>query len=131
LSNQLINGIKWNTKFNYWKELLLLNIYETTDLRELKTEDDDLSKRLVDWSFCARYLTFKQSIKDLIIERRVVNSTLIKSVVFSKVMGFGLIRKTLKDSKLEFYSPIISDNLKEDKGGVYKTVYISKHVKIF
>ena len=131
LSNQLINGIKWNTKFNYWKELLLLNIYETTDLRELKIEDDDLSKRLVDWSFCARYLTFKQSIKDLIIESRVVNSTLIKSVVFSKVMGFGLIRKTLKDSKLEFYSPIISDNLKEDKGGVYKTVYISKHVKIF
>ena len=46
-------------------------------------------------------------------------------------MGFGMIRKVLKDAKLEFYSPILNRDLKEDDGGVYKTVYISKQVKVF
>jgi hypothetical protein len=131
LSNQLINKIKWNTKFNFWKELLLLNIYETIDLRELNIEKTDLSNSLEDWEFCLQYLTFKQGLNDSNIESREVNLTLINRIVFSKVMGFGMIRKTLKDSKIEFYSPIITSNLKQDKLGAYKTVYISKQVKIF
>ena len=131
LSNQLINKVKWNIKFNYWKELLLLNIYETIDLKQLKFENNDLPNELTDWEFCNQYLTFKQDLEDATIENVAVNSQLVNSIVFSKVMGFGVIRKTLKDSKLEFYSPIIADNLKQDEGGTYKTVYISKRVKVF
>ena len=131
LSNQLINKVKWNPKFNYWKELLLLNIYETIDLKQLKFENNDLTDKLIDCNFFNYYFTFKQNIADGTIKSFAVNSQLVNSIVFSRVMGFGMIRKTLKDSKLEFYSPIITDNLKQDKGGIYKTVYISKHVKIF
>ena len=131
LSNQLINKIKWHSKFNFWKELLLLNIYEVTGLKEFHLERDELPNRFLDWEFCMRYLTFKQKIEDSIIEGKKVDLKLINSIVYSKVMGFGLIRKILKDSKLEFYSPIITGDLKKDKRGIYKTVYISKKVKIF
>lgn len=131
LSNQLINKIKWNVKFNYWKELLLLNIYNTIDLKELKSEEKEIASKLDDWEFCNQYLTFMISLDNASIKSMAVNSQLVNRIVFSKVMGFGLIRSTFKDAKLEFYSPIIADNLKQDDGGVYKTVYISKQVKVF
>tara|TARA_R110002051_G_scaffold218896_1_gene282750 strand:- start:11343 stop:14045 length:2703 start_codon:yes stop_codon:yes gene_type:complete len=131
LSNQLINKIKWNMKFDHWKKLLLLNIYDITNLKELLSHKKDLSSTILDWNFCNRYLNFKQGLAKNTIKSTPVNSQLIGNIVFSKVMGFGYVRKTLKDSKIEFYSPLNTENTKVDESGIYKTVYISKQVKVF
>jgi hypothetical protein len=131
LSNQLINKLVWNSKFSYWKELVLLNIYETLSLSKLQNENKDLSDKLLDWSFCNEYLKFEEILIEGNLSGTQVNAQLVNSIVFSKVMGFGMVRKVLKDAKLEFYSPILNRDLKEDDGGVYKTVYISKQVKVF
>jgi len=131
LSNQLINKLVWNSKFNYWKELVLLNIYDTLNLSTLQIEDKGLPNKLLDWSFCNDYLKFKQGLIETSIKGTQVNAQLVNSIIFSKVMGFGMIRKVLKNGKLEFYSSILNRDLKEDDGGVYKTVYISKQVKVF
>lgn len=131
LSNQLINKIIWSGKFNYWRELLLLNIYECIDLNDLSSNYIDLNEKLIGWDFCDRYLIFKRKLNNDNIKSKPVNPRLVNSIVFSKTMGFGMIRKTLKDAKIELYSPIISENLKQDEGGTYKTVYISKQLKVF
>lgn len=131
LSNQLINKLVWNNKFSYWKELVLLNVYNTFNLSSLHIEHKDLPDKLLDWSFCNDYLKFKKGLIEASIKGAEVNAQLVNSIVFSKSMGFGMIRKVLKDAKLEFYSPILNRDLKEDAGGVYKTVYISKQVKVF
>jgi len=131
LSNQLINKLVWNNKFSYWKELLLLNIYDTLNLSVLQIENKDLPDKMLNWSLCNKYLKFKQILIEGSLNGTQVNAQLVNSIVFSKVMGFGMIRKVLKDAKLEFYSPILNRDLKEDDGGVYKTVYISKQVKVF
>lgn len=131
LSNQLINKLVWNSKFSYWKELVLLNIYNTLNLSLLQIEHKDLPDKLLDWSFCNDYLKFEKGLIEASIKGTEVIAQLVNSIVYSKVMGFGMIRKVLKDAKLEFYSPILNRDLKEDDGGVYKTVYISKQVKVF
>ncbi|GAK75631.1 hypothetical protein JCM19296_1223 [Nonlabens ulvanivorans] len=131
LSNQLINKLVWNNKFSYWKELVLLNVYNTFNLSSLHIEHKDLPDKLLDWSFCNDYLKFEKGLIEASIKGTEVNAQLVNSIVYSKVMGFGMIRKVLKDAKLEFYSPILNRDLKEDDGGVYKEVYISKKVKIF
>lgn len=131
LSNQLINKLVWNNKFSYWKELVLLNIYNTLNLSSSHIEHKDLPDKLSDWSFCNDYLKFEKGLIEASIKGTEVNAQLVNSIVYSKVMGFGMIRKVLKDAKLEFYSPILNRDLKEDDGGVYKEVYISKKVKIF
>lgn len=131
LSNQLINKLVWNNKFSYWKELVLLNVYNTFNLSSLHIEHKDLPDKLLDWSFCNDYLKFEKGLIEASIKGTEVNAQLVNSIVYSKVMGFGMIRKVLKDAKLEFYSPILNRDLKEDDGGVYKTVYISKQVKVF
>lgn len=131
LSNQLINKLVWNSKFSYWKELVLLNIYNTLNLSSLHIEHKDLPDKLLDWSFCNDYLKFEKGLIEASVKGTKVNAQLVNSIVFSKSMGFGMIRKVLKDAKLEFYSPILNRDLKEDDGGVYKTVYISKQVKVF
>lgn len=131
LSNQLINKLVWNSKFSYWKELVLLNIYETLSLSKLQNENKDLPNKLLDWSFCNEFLKFEEILIEGNLSGTQVNAQLVNSIVFSKVIGFGMVRKVLKDAKLEFYSPILNRDLKEDDGGVYKTVYISKQVKVF
>jgi hypothetical protein len=131
LSNQLINKLVWNNKFSYWKELLLLNIYDALNLSVLQIENKDLADKMLNWSRCNKYLKFKQILIEGSLNGTQVNAQLVNSIVFSKVMGFGMIRKVLKDAKLEFYSPILNRDLKEDDRGVYKTVYISKQVKVF
>lgn len=131
LSNQLINKLVWNNKFCYWKELVLLNVYNTFNLSSLHIEHKDLPDKLLDWNFCNDYLKFEKGLIEASIKGTEVNAQLVNSIVYSKVMGFGMIRKVLKDAKLEFYSPILNRDLKEDDGGVYKEVYISKKVKIF
>lgn len=131
LSNQLINKLVWNSKFSYWKELVLLNIYNTLNLSSLHIKHKDLPEKLLDWSFCNDYLKFEKGLIEASVKGTKVNAQLVNSIVFSKSMGFGMIRKVLKDAKLEFYSPILNRDLKEDDGGVYKEVYISKKVKIF
>ena len=131
LSNRLMNKLVWNNKFSYWKELILLNIYDSFNLTSLQFEDKDLPNKLLDISFCNDYLKFKQGLVENSINGTEVNAQLVNSIVFSKSMGFGMIRKVLKDAKLEFYSPILSDNLKQDKNGIYKEVYISRKVKVF
>ena len=131
LSNQLINKLVWNNKFSYWKELVLLNVYNTFNLSSLHIEHKDLPNKLLDWSFCNEFLKFEEILIEGNLSGTQVNAQLVNSIVFSKVMGFGMVRKVLKDAKLEFYSPILNRDLKEDDGGVYKTVYISKQVKVF
>lgn len=131
LSNRLINKLVWNNKFSYWKELILLNIYDSFNLTALQFEDKDLPNKLLDISFCNDYLKFKQGLVENSINVTEVNAQLVNSIVFSKSMGFGMIRKVLKDAKLEFYSPILTDNLKQDENGIYKEVYISRKVKVF
>jgi hypothetical protein len=131
LGNQLINKLLWNSKFSYWKELILLNIYDTINLSKVLIKNEDLSTNLLDWSFCNDYLEFKEGLIESSIKSTEVNSKLVNNIIYSKVMGFGCIRKVLKDSKLEFYSPIICGNLKRDNLGKYKIVYISKNVKLF
>jgi shikimate kinase len=111
--------------------LLLLNIYDTLNLSVLQIENKDLPDKMLNWSLCNKYLKFKQILIEGSLNGTQVNAQLVNSIVFSKVMGFGMIRKVLKDAKLEFYSPILNRDLKEDDGGVYKTVYISKQVKVF
>ncbi|WP_298952324.1 hypothetical protein [uncultured Nonlabens sp.] len=131
LSNQLINKLIWNSKFSYWKELVLLNIYDILNLSALQIGNIDLPNKMLDWSFCNEYLKFEEILIEGTLSGTQVNAQLVNSIVFSKVMGFGMVRKVLKDAKLEFYSPILNRDLKEDDGGVYKTVYISKKVKVF
>ena len=131
LSNQLLNKIGWNNKFSYWKELVLLNLYNIINLPELQIENKDLSDKILDWSLCNDYLEFKQGLLNASIKSTPLSPQLINSITFSKTMGFGMIRKVLKDARLEFYSPLFNNGVKEDEGGTFKTVYISKQVKVF
>ena len=125
LSNRLLNKITWNTKFYHWKELLLLNLNdiintESIDTRKLPSEERYHS-----------YFTFKHRLNNNLINGKDVSPQIIKNIIYSKVMGFGMVRKTLKDAHLEFYSPLFLKNFKEDEFGIYKEVYISKKVKVF
>lgn len=131
LSNQLINKIGWSNNFSYWKELVLLNIYDTLKLRKLHIVNRGLPDKLLDWNFCIKYLNFEENLNENSLKSRSVNAQLNHSIIYSKVMGFGRIRRAFKDAKLELYSPIFYDNIEEDEGGIYKKVYISKNVKVF
>lgn len=125
LSNRLLNKITWNTKFYHWKKLLLLNINDIINTESIDT------RKLPNVERYHSYFTFKHRLNDSLIIGKEVSPQVIGKIVYSKVMGFGMVRKTLKDAHLEFYSPLFLKNFKEDEFGIYKEVYISKKVKVF
>src|SRR5690606_8995503 len=130
LSNQLINNIKWNKKV-VWKDLLLLNIYDVLGLQELISSGFNTHNELIDLEFCNKYLDFKNRLDDNEVKRYPVNLKLEGSIIYSETMGFGCVRKALKDFKMEFYSPFHNKNVKEDEQGKFKVVYISQQVRVF
>lgn len=125
LSNRLLNKITWNTKFYHWKELLLLNLNDIINAESINTRKLPSEERY------HSYFKFKHRLNNSLINGKDVSPQIIGNIIYSKVMGFGMVRKTLKDAKLEFYSPLFLKNFKEDEFGIYKEVYISKKVKVF
>ncbi|WP_407264880.1 hypothetical protein R5N98_12515 [Tenacibaculum maritimum] len=131
LSMKLINKLIWNSKFNFWSELILLNLFEVADLESLVNENKILNIEILNSNFTKNYLLFKEKINNNLVERHSINSQIIGSIVYSSTIGFGSVRRILKNDFIEFYSPIISNDLKEDQYGTYKEVFISRQVKIF
>jgi hypothetical protein len=112
-----------------WRDLILLNSYECLfDISLL--ERNNVDSELISNSVFKKYSEFKMKLIQNNVSIEPLSHALTGNIIYSNNLGFGKIKRLLKNDCFEFYSPMHADNFKEDELGLYKDVYIGKKVKV-
>ena len=107
LTYRILNLIKWNSKFSYYKSLLLLNMFEIFGaellLRENNSEDINEIK---DSAIFKQYKAYKIMLAEGEIKSVPIGAHLINSIIYSTQMGFCKLKVVRKDKKIDLDSPL-------------------------
>ena len=107
LTYRILNLIKWNSKFSYYKSLLLLNMFEIFGaellLRENNSEDINEIKGS---AIFKQYKAYKIMLAEGEIKSVPIGAHLINSIIYSTQMGFCKLKVVRKDKKIDLDSPL-------------------------
>ena len=131
LTDRILNLLKWDSKFGYYKNLLLLNMYEIFGAEILLKENniEDL-KKIKDSAIFKQYKAYKMMLAEGEITSVPIGLHLINSIIYSTQMGFCKLKVVRKDKKIDLDSPL-GENVNFGNYRGYFKVFVGQNIKLF
>lgn len=131
LTYRILNLLDWKSKFEYYKDLLLLNTYELVEVEVLLKENNlENQNEIIESDLLKLYTAYKDNLLNGKIKSMPLNYHLVNSIIYSTQFGFCKLKMIRKDNKIDLDSPL-GDNVMFDGYRGYFKVFVGQNIKLF
>lgn len=131
LTHRILIILNWKSNFEYYRDLLLLNMYELLEAEMLlsKNEIEDL-REINESDLFKKYIIYKKKLSNGQIKSIPLNSHLVNHIIYSTQFGFCKLIMVRKDYKIDLDSPLGTRGMFRDYRGFFK-VFVGQNIKPF
>lgn len=131
LIHRIISALNWKPNFEYYKNLLLLNIYEILNAEVLLTKNNTKEvEEIMKSEIFKKFEVYKKNLSESKIKSVPLNNHLVNSIIYSTQFGFCKLMMVRKDFKIDLDTPLGS---RVEFGGYrgYFKVFVGQKIKLF